>query len=286
MSSLPLLVSSLLGEAKNKIAAQSHLTFSDPALEARILFEYISGKTYSWQIAHAQDPVQSDWLDAFEQALAERLSGKPIAFITGKQGFWSLDLSVNEFTLIPRQDTETLVEACLALGLKDNAQVLDLGTGTGAIALALASERPEWQIIAVDRIAEAVTLAQTNALNNKLSVSFMQSDWFSSVDSQRFDMIVSNPPYVESNSEYLEQGDLRFEPMSALASGQDGLDDIRAIVSQAPAYLHADGWLALEHGSDQAQAISELMHEQGFVQIQHKKDYNGHARVSLAKWPA
>jgi release factor glutamine methyltransferase len=285
MSLAPLLVSTLIDEAKNKIAAQAELTFSDPALEARLLFEHVSGKSRSWQMAHAKEPVQAEWLKDYYYVLEQRLSGKPIAFITGTQGFWSLELAVENCTLIPRQDTETLVEACLGLAVQAQAQVLDLGTGTGAIALALASERPAWQVLGVDVIPEAVTLAQKNAAAHDLNVSFKQSDWFSALQGQRFDMIVSNPPYVESSSEYLQQGDLRYEPLSALASGQDGLDDIRRIIQHAPAHLKANGWLLLEHGSNQSHLIAELFAQKGFVQIQHKKDYNHLERVTFASWP-
>lgn len=285
MSLVPMLVSTLIEQAKDKIAAQPELRFSDPSLEARLLFEYVSGKNYAWQIAHAHAPVQDKWLKDYSLAIEQRLSGKPIAFITGTQGFWSLELAVENCTLIPRQDTETLVEACLGLALNAQAKVLDLGTGTGAIALALAAERAGWQILGVDLIAEAVALAQKNAVANRLQVSFKQSNWFSNLQGQSFDVIVSNPPYVESSSEYLQQGDLRFEPMSALASGDDGLDDIRWIIQHAPEHLTTMGWLLLEHGSEQASAIAELLAQKGFVQIQHKKDYNRLERVSFACWP-
>jgi release factor glutamine methyltransferase len=280
-----LTVSELLLNAKAQIAAQEDLTFSSPDLEARILFEHVSGHGRSWQIAHGQDMLDTDIKAAFENALAQRLAGEPIAFITGTQDFWSMTLAVDSSTLIPRQDTESLVELALSLPLCENAEVLDLGTGTGAIALALAKERVNWQITGVDRIERAVALAKSNALRNGLAVNFKQSNWFSVLDAQQFDLIVSNPPYVEQNSDYLQQGDLRFEPHSALTSGEDGLDDIRLIVDQAYAHLHNDAYLVIEHGASQAPAIAQLLQAKGYIEIESIKDYNDLARVIVAKKP-
>jgi release factor glutamine methyltransferase len=227
----------------------------------------------------------------FEQGVNQRLAGMPLAFIIGTQAFWTLELEVDSCTLIPRQDTEILVDAALELSFASNSsssdrtKVLDLGTGTGAIALALAKERPAWNVMGVDRIAAAVALAKRNATRNGIKAAFVQSDWFSAVKGKQFNLVVSNPPYVETNSVYLTQGDLRFEPASALSSGEDGLNDIRIIIEQSLVHLHPSGWLVMEHGAAQAQAISDLLRQQGYVQIVTKTDYNDLARVTLAQKP-
>ncbi|MFC4699688.1 peptide chain release factor N(5)-glutamine methyltransferase [Glaciecola siphonariae] len=276
-------VRALLKDAQNRLAAQTELTFSEPALEARLLFEHVSGYAHSWQIAHADELVEETLQCAFESCLTARLAGKPLAFITGQQDFWSLNLEVKDCTLIPRADTETLVEAALDLPLPKNASVLDLGTGTGAIALALAKESPSWEVIGVDRVGQAVALAKRNAVRNNLRAAFFHSHWFSALNNYKFDLIVSNPPYVEQQSEYLHQGDLRFEPESALVSGLDGLDDIRLIIDSAHDYMNSDAYLLLEHGFEQGRAVRKLMDSKGFVQITSKKDYNGLERVSIAR---
>lgn len=283
MTSENVTVKRLLTQAETKIAEQTDLSFSAPALEARLLFEFVSGKAHSWQIVYADQILSPDTVIEFQSVLAKRLAGMPIAFIIGTQDFWSLNLAVDSCTLIPRQDTESLVEAALHLPLPDSAEVVDLGTGTGAIALALAKERPLWTVMGVDYIEQAVALAKRNAQRNRLDVEFLQSDWFSSIKDRQFHLIVTNPPYVETDSAYLQQGDLRFEPMSALCSGEDGLDDIRIIIEQAFDCLFSGGYLVIEHGFSQAQIISELLHAKGYVQIATKTDYNGLSRVTLAQ---
>ncbi|WP_371195249.1 peptide chain release factor N(5)-glutamine methyltransferase [Glaciecola sp. SC05] len=276
-------VAELLKQAESQIRRQKSLSYSAPALEARLLFEHASGKNHSWQIAHGEETVTTDLRKDFCSLLSQRLSGVPIAFIIGTQDFWSLTLAVSDCTLIPRQDTESLVEAALSLALPETAKVIDLGTGTGAIALALAKERPKWQVIGVDFVPAAVELAKQNAQRNQLSVAFLQSNWLEAVKHLQFDLIVSNPPYVESGSEYLQQGDLRFEPDSALSSGEDGLDDIRCIIEQAYDCLLPNGYLVIEHGYTQSEAINDLLSAKGFLQITTKTDYNGQPRVTLAQ---
>ncbi|AFN79009.1 N5-glutamine S-adenosyl-L-methionine-dependent methyltransferase [Stutzerimonas stutzeri DSM 10701] len=216
--------------------------------------------------------------------LERRRRGEPVAYILGRQGFWSLELEVAPHTLIPRPDTELLVETALQLLPAAPAQVLDLGTGTGAIALALASERPAWQVTGVDRVPEAVALATRNARRLQLdNARFEESHWFSALEGSRYQLIVSNPPYIPASDPHLRQGDVRFEPGSALIAGEDGLDDIRQIVARAPGYLRAAGWLLLEHGYDQAAQVGALLTDGGFVDVESRCDYGGHERISLGR---
>ena len=215
------------------------------------------------------------------QALSRRLQGEPLAYITGRWWFWDLELEVAPCTLIPRPDTELLVEQALALSLAVDAQVLDLGTGTGAIALALAKARPQWQVQAVDMNPAAVALAQRNA--DRLGLTrcrIRQSDWFSALSLQKFALIVSNPPYIDAQDPHLQQGDVRFEPASALVAPDAGLADLRHICAQAPAHLAPGGWLWLEHGYDQASAVRQLLIAAGFSQVQSRRDYGGQWRIS------
>lgn len=285
-------IQSLLAWAKQCIAQQHDLTFQTPALEARLLFTFATQKNYTWIISHADelalDHVSLAEVGLFKKVVNERLSGKPIAFILGTQEFWSLSLKVSDCTLIPRQDTETLVETVLSLPLPPQANVLDLGTGTGAIALALAKERPTWNVLGIDKVPEAVELAKENGLLNDVQASFLQSDWFDALHTydglKTFDAIVSNPPYIEQDSDYIGRGDLRFEPVSALVSGKDGLDDIRHIISQAQQYLNANGYLLMEHGHDQHENVQTLLHDAGFAEVASVPDINNIQRITMGKF--
>ena len=259
---------------------------SDTAqLDVELLLAAALGKPRSYLRTWPERELSSEQLQAFKAAIERRLQGEPVAYILGQQGFWSLDLEVAPHTLIPRPDTELLVETALELLPYSPIAALDLGTGTGAIALALATERPGWTVIGVDRVPEAVELAERNRLRLKLSNSgFRHSHWFSAVADQRFTLIVSNPPYIRADDHHLNEGDVRFEPASALVSGQDGLDDIRLIIQHAPAHLMPGGWLLLEHGFDQAAAVRELLAAQGFNAIESRRDLGGHERISLGRY--
>ena len=257
-----------------------------PRLDAELLLAQALGKSRGYLHTWPERELEASQLECYQAALARRRSGEPVAYILGRQGFWSLDLDVASHTLIPRPDTELLVETALALLPATPLQVLDLGTGTGAIALALACERPAWQVTGVDRVAEAVALAQGNGTRLQLAnARFAESCWFSALAGQRFQLIVSNPPYIAAADPHLSQGDVRFEPSSALVAGVDGLDDIRLIIELAPEHLLAGGWLLLEHGFDQAEAVRELLVQRGFATVESRRDLGGHQRISLGQWP-
>jgi release factor glutamine methyltransferase len=255
-------------------------------LDAELLLAAALGKSRSFLHTWPERIVPSEAALKFAEYLQRRRGGEPVAYILGQQGFWKLDLEVAPHTLIPRPDTELLVEAALELLPATPARVLDLGTGSGAIALALASERPAWKVTAVDRVIEAVALAERNRQRLQLNnATVLSSHWFSALAGQRFQLIISNPPYIASADPHLAQGDVRFEPASALVAGPDGLDDLRLIVAQAPEHLEAGGWLMLEHGYDQAEAVRDLLHTRGFEEVHSRTDLGGHQRISLGRLP-
>ncbi|MGE7990176.1 peptide chain release factor N(5)-glutamine methyltransferase [Pseudomonas sp. NPDC089554] len=255
-------------------------------LDAELLLAAALGKSRSFLHTWPERIVSSEAADTFASYLARRRAGEPVAYILGQQGFWKLDLEVAPHTLIPRPETELLVEAALELVPATPAKVLDLGTGTGAIALALASERPAWQVTAVDRIEDAVALAERNRQRLNLgNAKVLASHWYDSLVGERYDLILSNPPYIATQDPHLSAGDVRFEPSSALVAGSDGLDDLRVIVAQAPQHLLPGGWLLLEHGYDQAEAVRGLLTQHGFVEVSSRHDLAGHTRISLGRLP-
>lgn len=255
--------------------------------EADYLLAHALGVDRSWLFAHAGDALEAAAAEAFDALLTARLEGRPVAHLTGWRGFWRFDLEVSPATLVPRPDTERLVELALERLPAGAAQrILDLGTGTGAIALALALERPQASVIAVERSPAAAAVARRNAMRLGLEarVDVREGDWFAPVAGEVFDLIASNPPYIEDADPHLDRGDLRFEPRSALASGADGLDDLRQISAAAPAHLSPCGWLLLEHGWRQGDAVRTLLRAAGFVDVQTAQDLEARERVTLGRW--
>jgi len=266
--------------------ATEKLSESDDArLDSQILLAYALNVSRTWLFTWPDKALDGATLTAFNALIEERKSGTPIAYITGYRDFWSLRLKVTPDTLIPRADTELLVETALTLkNVEKPCDVIDLGTGTGAIALSLANECPSWRITATDINPETLAVAKENAQTLELAVSFKESAWFDAIN-DRYDLVISNPPYIESDDPHLQQGDLRFAPAGALASGQDGLDDIRLLVQQALKHLKKDGYLLLEHGYQQAEAVRSLMVKAGYTEIETHQDIEDRDRVTLGKIP-
>ena len=272
--------------------AQLKAESSEPesaGFEAQLMLTHVLKVNRAWLMAHGDDALSTQALTAFETLLARRLAGEPMAYILGEREFYGLPFKVTPDTLIPRQDTETLVENALhKLALRfrggSDIRVLDLGTGSGAIALAIAHLQPEALVTAVDFSDKALQVAKANAdLLAIENVQFIQSNWFDALGHQSFDVIVSNPPYIEEQDAHLDQGDLRFEPKSALTSGADGLDDIKKILNECLVYLKPQAWMMLEHGYHQAEAVQNLMAETGLVEIETIKDLGGNDRVTIGK---
>jgi release factor glutamine methyltransferase len=261
------------------------LVSESAALEIELLLSHVIKKDRIWLKTWPDFQLKDEQVLFFNQLFDRRLQGEPLAFILGFKGFWTLDYAVNYHTLIPRPETELLVEIALSLEFNDNSKVIDLGTGTGAIALALASERPSWQIDATDVVHQALELAEFNRnMFGLTNVNIFYSDWFDSVSrrdsASSYDLIVSNPPYIEQNNPHLQQGDVRFEPSSALVAGLDGLDALRIIIEQAPMHLSPHGWLLVEHGYDQGNSVRRLFDLTGFKQIKTHADLNLQDRVT------
>ena len=234
----------------------------------------------AWLITHDDEALNAPVALAFRALCQRRLAGEPLAYIVGSKPFFGLDLRVDKRVLVPRPDTETLVEWALTF---DTARtVLDMGTGSGAIALAIKSIRPDWQITALDASADALAVAQSNAKRLNLNVNFLQSSWFDALTEAKFDIIVSNPPYIVEGDWHMAA--LAHEPKQALTSGADGLDDIRHIIAESPPFLTSGGWLLLEHGYNQAAAVRDLLSQRGFQQVQSKQDLAGIERCSGGQW--
>ena len=272
-------VARCLAEARGQVGAG----------EAGLLLGHVLGRSQAWLFAHGDAVVPAAAALRFGGLVARRVAGEPVAYLLGRRGFWTLDLAVTPATLVPRPETELLVEEALArLDPSLPLRVADLGTGSGAIALAIASERPRASVVATDRSVAALDVARHNAEAHGLGerVQFRAGDWFAPLAGERFDLVASNPPYIAEGDPHLGQGDLRHEPAAALASGRDGLDAIRTIAAAAPAHLVAGGWLLLEHGHDQGPVVRSLLCAAGFDAVATVTDLEGRDRVALGRRPS
>ncbi|SQK94094.1 N5-glutamine methyltransferase, modifies release factors RF-1 and RF-2 [Haemophilus influenzae] len=284
-----------LAQAKADLAQKN--PSENSKIDALVLLQYATGKPRTQILAFDDTEIDEKVRLKLTALLDRRLNGEPIAYILGEKEFWSLPLNVSKSTLIPRPDTEVLVEKALQISLEKLEQnpphfrILDLGTGTGAIALALASElssicqkqQISLEIIGVDLMPDVVALAQSNAERNQLNVEFLQSRWFENITGQ-FDLIVSNPPYIDAQDEHLCQGDVRFEPLSALVANNAGYADLRYIIESAPNYLNFNGALLLEHGWQQGEKVRSIFQENHWEMVETVRDYGDNERVTLGFW--
>ncbi|MGA7800019.1 MAG: peptide chain release factor N(5)-glutamine methyltransferase [Gammaproteobacteria bacterium] len=268
-------------------AATAFAESDSPRLDAEVLLAHVLGRPRSYLYTWPDRELSAELSARFEALVERRAAGTPVAHLTGRREFWSLDLEVTPDTLIPRPDTETLVAVALQrLPGTGPAIVADLGTGSGAIALALAHERPAWKVVAIDRSERALAVARRNAQRLELTnVQLVRGDWCAPLASAGIDLIACNPPYVAAGDAHLETGDPRHEPRAALVGGPDGLDDLRRIIPAAQRCLRPGGWLALEHGYDQAEPVCTLLREAGFESVETHADMSGHSRTTSARRP-
>lgn len=275
-----------IAQALQEARQQLHPHTENPPLEAELLLGHVLERERSYLHTWPERQLTDTQWQQFHAMLQRRIAGEPIAYITGKRHFWDMELAVSKHTLIPRPETERLVELALARIPPDaHWHIADLGTGSGAIALAIARERPHCHVLATDLSAKALAVARDNAERlNVHNIRFRNSHWFETLGDMCFEMIVSNPPYIHPRDPHLQRGDLRFEPASALRSGPDGLEDIRHIAQQARAHLTPPGWLLLEHGYDQGTALTTLLNELGYQAVGLFQDLSRNDRVSLGKW--
>lgn len=271
-----------------KGASERLIFVSDTAqLDVRLLLAHVLTVSTSYFYTWPEKTVSDVDVEQFNLLLARRALGEPVAYLLGHQAFWSLDIEVSPCTLIPRADTERLVEVALSvLDVNKVHRILDLGTGTGAIALALATERSRSSVIGVDLVEDAVALARRNALRNQLgNVTFMHSSWFDVFKgAEKFDLIVSNPPYIDPSDEHLLKGDVRFEPKSALVADNHGLADIEHITNVAPGFMSSGAYLMFEHGYDQAEAVRDRFNLAGYSAVESFQDMGGNDRVTIGQW--
>ena len=271
----------LLERGAERLAAAS----SSARLDAEVLLAHVLGVARARLRSHPEETPGVAARRAYESLLERRVAGEPLAYLVGYRDFWTLRLKVTPAVLVPRPETELLVERALEACMSDAAQVADLGTGSGAIALALASERPGWHVVASDLSGAALAVARQNAAELGIhSVEFLQGRWFEPLGTRRFDLVLSNPPYVSSADPVLSAAPLRFEPLPALTTGGDALEDLLAIIAAAPAHLVAGGVLLLEHGADQAPALARALVARGFGHVRSHRDLAGHERVTEARW--
>lgn len=266
--------------------ATDQLASTTPRLDAELLLAMVLKVSRGYCYTHPEQALTAEQQLHYQELIQRRLGGEPIAYIIGKQAFWNHDFIVTPATIIPRPETELLVQLLLAeLPTESELQIADLGTGSGAIALTLAKERPHWHLTATDFCEEALAVAKLNAQKLQVNnVQFSQGSWCLALPQQTYHAIVANPPYIAADDPHLTWGDVRFEPQTALVSGPDGLSAMREIITNAGDYLHNGGHLLLEHGFDQGQAVRDLLQSCGFTRVQTERDLAGHERVTSAIW--
>ncbi|MEE9425332.1 MAG: peptide chain release factor N(5)-glutamine methyltransferase [Methylococcales bacterium] len=255
-------------------------------LDAEILLAFALNKSRTWLRTWPEQRVDQSVSNHFNQLIEQRHQGLPIAYLTGQREFWTHTFQVSKDVLIPRPETELLVEHCLQMIVPNQSQlILELGTGSGAIAVSIATERPKAQVIATDVSQAALEMARINADSAGVSnIQFLQSDWFNTIDTQGFAIIISNPPYIEQNDPHLQQGDVRFEPRLALTSGKDGLRDIQIIAQQAQNHLATNAYLALEHGYNQSHTVAQILSNNHYTNIKNYCDLQGNPRITIAQY--
>jgi release factor glutamine methyltransferase len=273
---------------KHQLERASGILYSiscNAQLDSEVLLAHCLGKPRSYLMTWPERELTPEQLDCFSDLLRRRLQPQPVAYLVGQREFYSMEFSTTPATLVPRPETEMLVEQCLELVVDiEQPQVLELGTGTGAIALALKRHAPKCRIIASDVSAETLAVAKSNAQNHQLEIEFIESDWYQQVPARVFDIIVSNPPYIAASDPYLSQGDLPAEPQNALTCGESGLEALEIIISGAHNFLNSGGWIVLEHGYEQQQAVTKLLQLAGFESVQSRRDFNDLPRMTLARW--
>ena len=254
-------------------------------LDAQVLLTHVLHCNTAHLLAWPEKELDKEQTSTFLSLVRQRQAGKPIAHLTGFREFWSLDFFVNDSTLIPRPETETLIEFVLTKFTDNQSfKLIDMGTGTGAIAISIAKEKPDWLITASDISIDALDLAKKNGKHHQTdNITFTQSNWFENINTTDFNIIISNPPYIAENDPHLKQGDVRFEPQSALTSGEAGMDDIKHLCQHAKDHLAQSGWLIVEHGYDQKKSVSDCFIEHGFTQIEQSTDLLGHTRMTAGK---
>jgi release factor glutamine methyltransferase len=276
-------ISELLAVATQQISAARNLEQREARLEARVLLSHALGVDHAWLIGHDRDIPTSAQQDRIAVLLHRRVEGEPVAYILGEREFYGRRFKVTPDVLIPRPETELLVDAALERLPQDRpARILDLGTGSGCIAISLALERPDCQVTAVDVSPAALAVAAKNAIELRAQIHFKLSNWFSALPALQYDLIVSNPPYIEQDDAHLRQGDLPWEPAHALASGNDGLDAVRLIAADSPRFLLPGGALLLEHGWQQSEAVQSLLRQAGYRYTPPRLDLSGVRRIVIA----
>lgn len=277
-------IKTVLSRDSSRLSQALTLQAAESRQEIRVLLEHALNVDRAWLLTHDDQELEREPADRYEELLARRLKGEPIAYILGLREFYGRPFKVGPSVLIPRPETELLVDLAKArLPADEPRDVLDLGTGSGCVAITLALERPACKVTGAERSSPSLDLARGNALYLGARVVWRHSNWFAGLEGLSFDLIVSNPPYIAERDAHLESGDVRFEPRNALASGPLGLSDLAVIIDQSPLFLKPGGWLLLEHGWDQGRAVGDLMNRRGFQQIRSHKDDAGLDRVTLGK---